>query len=183
MEHRPVHLHSILVHAVVALAPLAAVCLMLEIRSATVMGIGPEVWAFLVRGSLLAVLVISVPAILTGISERRHTYVNWPPSHRIKLVASVVLVLLTAGELAVLLPGAGAVRLGSWFALAVVLGNVVTVAVLAVYGLRITLGRCSLARTSYRPDMDLEPPADILDGAAELAAEPARLVEVREEGR
>ena len=178
VEHRPIHLHSMLVHAVIALALLAALAMVLEASFFTVAGVGPDVWAFLLRGSLIGILLIAIPSIVTGISERNHMYVNWPPSHRIKLVLSIVLVGL---ELVALLGSDGPVRIGSWLALAVVGGNGVVVFALSAYGLRITLGRQSLARTSYRPDMDFDPPIDILDCVAEFAEDPPKLIDVREE--
>lgn len=183
MEHRPVHLHSMLVHGVVAFAPLAAAAYLLEAGSVVVAGIGPEVWAFLLRGSLVAMLVLALPSALTGIFERNHMYVNWPPSHRVKLVLSVVLVVLTVVELAALLGRpADPIRVGSWLAAAIVVGNCAAVLGLSAYGLRISLGRQSLAPTSYRPDMDLDPPVDIVERIAELAVEEPRLIDVRGEG-
>ncbi len=183
VDHHPIHLHSMLVHAVVALAPLAAAAYLLEAGSVAVAGIGPEVWALLLRGSLVAMLVLAFPSALTGVSERNHMYVNWPMSHRVKLAASIALVVLVIAELGAIGAGQGAVKLASPIAVAVVIGNNLAVAVLAVYGLRITLGRCSLAGTSYTPDVDRDPAVDILETVAASAAEPAKLIEVRGEGR
>ena len=181
VEHRPIHLHSMLVHAVVALALLAALAMVVEASSFTVPGVGPDVWSFLLRGSLIGILLISIPSIVTGISERNHMYVNWPPSHRVKLVLSVVLVGLVGVELVALFGSDGPLRIGSWLALAVIGGNGTVVFVLSAYGLRITLGRQSFARTSYQPDMDFDPPIDILDCVAEFAEDPPKLIDVREE--
>lgn len=181
MEHRPVHLHSMLVHAVIALAPLAAVALVLEASSATVAGVGPEVWAFLLRGSLVGILLIAIPSIVTGISERNHMYVNWPPSHRIKLALSIVLIVLVGYELIAVLGSDGPLQIRTWLALAVIVGNCAVVLALSAYGLRITLGRQSFARTSYQPDMDFDPPMNILDCVAEFADDPPKLINVQEE--
>ena len=181
MEHRPVHLHSMLVHAVVALAPLAAVAMVLEASSATVAGVGPDVWAFLLRGSLIGILLIAIPSIVTGINERNHMYVNWPPSHRIKLVLSIVLVVLVGYELIAVLGSDGPLQIWTWLALAVIVGNCAVVLALSAYGLRITLGRQSFARTSYQPDMDFDPPMDILECVAEFADDPPKLINVQEE--
>jgi FtsH-binding integral membrane protein len=182
VEHRPLHLHSILVHAAVALAPLAAGAFVLEASSSTVFGIGPAVWTFLLRGSLIGLFLIALPSIATGISERNHMYVNWPPSHRIKLTLSLALVLLVGFELVAVLASDAPLQLRSWLALAVIVGNCAVVFALSAYGLRITLGRQSLARTSYQPDMDFDPPMNILDCVAEFAADPPKLIDVREEG-
>jgi hypothetical protein len=170
-----------LVHAVIALAPVAAGSMVLESTTTTVLGIGPEVWALLFRGSLLGMLVIALPSIVTGFTERNHMYVNWPPSHRIKLALSCVLVLLVGCELVAVMGSESPVELGSWLAAAVVMGNCAVVFALSAYGLRITLGRQSLARTSYQPDMDFDPPINILDCVAEFADDPPKLIDVREE--
>ena len=170
-----------LVHAVIALAPLAAVALVLEASSATVAGVGPEVWAFLLRGSLVGILLIAIPSIVTGISERNHMYVNWPPSHRIKLALSIVLIVLVGYELIAVLGSDGPLQIRTWLALAVIVGNCAVVLALSAYGLRITLGRQSFARTSYQPDMDFDPPMNILDCVAEFADDPPKLINVQEE--
>jgi len=182
MEHRPIHLHSMLVHAVIALAPLAAVTLILEVSSVTLAGVGPAVWAFLFRGSLVGMLLIALPSVVTGITERNHMYVNWPPSHRIKLALSVALVVLVGYELVAVVSADEPLRIGSALGLAVILGNCSSVFALSAYGLRITLGRQSLARTSYVPDMDFDPPMNILDCVAEFADVPPKLIDVRGEG-
>ena len=170
-----------LVHAAIAMAPLAAAAFVFEASSATVFGIGPAVWAFLFRGSLIGIVLLSFPSILTGIAERNHMYVNWPPSHRIKLVLSIVLVVLVGFELAVVFGSDTPLQLRSWLALAVVVGNCAVVLALSAFGLRITLGRQSLARTSYQPDMDFDPPINILDCVSEFAEDPPKLIDVREE--
>ena len=181
MEHRPVHLHSMLVHAVIALAPLAAAAMILEASSVNLGGIGPAVWAFLFRGSLIGMLLIALPSILTGISERNHLYVNWPPSHRMKLALSVVLVVLVGFELVTVFGSDNPLQLGSGLALAVIVGNCAVVFALSAYGLRITLGRQSLGRTSYKPDMDFDPPMNILECVADFAGDPPKLIDVRKE--
>ncbi len=181
MEHRPIHLHSMLVHAVVALAPLAAVAMILEATSVTIAGIGPTIWAFLFRGSLVGIMLMALPSILTGISERNHMYVNWTPSHRIKLVLSIALVVLVCFELVAVFGSQTPLRLDSWLALVVILGNCALVLGLSAFGLRITLGRQSLAGTSYKPDMDFDPPINILDCVSDFAEDPPKLIDVREE--
>ena len=170
-----------LVHAVIALAPLAAAAMVLEASSVTIGGIGPTVWAFLFRGSLVGMLLIALPSILTGISERNHMYVNWSPSHRVKLALSVVLVILVGLELAGVFGADGPIELGSWLALAVIGGNCAVVFALSAYGLRISLGRQSLARTSYQADMDFDPPMNILECVAEFADDPPKLIDVQKE--
>jgi hypothetical protein len=160
-----------LVHAVIAFAPLAAVSFVLEASAVAVAGIEPGVWRLLMWGALVGMLIVALPATLTGISERNHLYANWPPSHRAKLVLSLVLVVMVCGH--------GVV---SWLGLAVVVGNCAVVLALSYYGLRITLGRQALGSTSYVSDMDREPPVDILEVVAEHASEPAKMIDVRKEG-
>jgi len=171
-----------MVHAVIALAPLAAVTMILESYSVTLAGVGPAAWALLFRGSLVGMLLIALPSIVTGISERNHMYVNWPPSHRIKLALSVALVMMVGYELVAVCSSNGSLRIASALGLAVIAGNSAVVFSLSAYGLRITLGRQSLARTSYKPDMDFDPPINILDCVAEFADVPPKLIDVREEG-
>jgi len=170
-----------LVHAVIALAPLAAAAMILEASSVTLVGIGPGVWAFLFRGSLVGMLLIALPSIVTGIGERNHMYVNWPPSHRIKLALSVVLFVLVGIELVRVFGSDGPVQLGSWLALAVIGGNCTLVFVLSAYGLRISLGRQSLARMSYQADMDFDPPINILECVADFAGDTPKIIDVQEE--
>lgn len=182
VDHKPVHLHSMLVHAVIAFAPLAAISYLLDASSATVGGIDSGVWRLLLWLALIGMLALSLPAVLTGISERNHMYANWPPSHRAKLILSVVLVVIVAVELIALRSGKGAGGFLSWLGLAIVVGNSVVALALSYYGLRITLGRQGLGSTSYTPDMDREPPVDVLDVVAEHAHEPARMIDVQKEG-
>jgi hypothetical protein len=88
-----------LVHAVIAFAPLAAVSFVLDASAATVGGIETEVWRLLLWVALCGMLIVAAPATLTGISERNHLYANWPPSHRAKLALSLVLVVMVTAEI------------------------------------------------------------------------------------
>ncbi len=170
-----------LVHAVIAFAPLAVVAFIVDASASTVFGIDPAAWRILLWGSLVGMLVTALPATLTGISERNHMYANWPPSHRAKLLLSLVLVVMVAAELVVLRSRADDARVLSGLGLAIVVGNCLVTLALSYFGLRITLGRQGVGATSYVPDMDREPPRDILDVVAEHAHEPAKLIDVRQE--
>ena len=170
-----------MVHGVVAFAPLAALSLVLESTGATVGPAGPEVWALLLRGSLLGMLVLSIPSTITGISERNHMYAGWPPSHRAKLALSLVLMAMVVGELTVLAGASGPPVVSSFLGLAVIVGNCAVVFGLSFFGLKITLGRQGMGRTSYLPDMDWEPPIDILACVADYSGDPPKLIDVREE--
>jgi hypothetical protein len=172
-----------LVHAAIAFAPLAAASFLLGATDSSVLSIGPEVWDFLLWASLIGMLVLALPAALSGVSERNHHYANWLASHRIKLVLSVLLVVLVAFELVGLGFSTGTPALISWLALAIVFGNCALVFGLSYFGLKITLGRQALAKTSYKPDMDWEPPMDILSCVADFAADPPKLIDVQGESR
>jgi hypothetical protein len=180
---RELHLHSMVVHAVIAFAAVAAAAFALDAAGSSMTGVAPGTWPLLWRGSLLLVLLGALPATLTGITERNHMYVNWHGSHRAKLVLSLLLVGLAASELvAALALGGRAVSLSSALGLAVLAGNPVVCLALSFYGLRISLGRQAVARTSYVPDMMKDPPVDVLASAAAHVAERARVIEVMEEG-
>ena len=135
----------------------------------------------LIMFCLAGMFLIALPSLWTGITERNHMYVNWPKSHRIKLVLSVLLVVLLSIEIGGILASEAPLRLGSWLGMAVVVLNCVVVFLLSAFGLRITLGRQSFGRTSYVPDMDFDPPMNILDCVADFAGEPPKLIDVREE--
>jgi hypothetical protein len=52
---------------------------------------------------------------------------------------------------------------------------------LAAYGVKMTLGRQSLARTSYVPDLRRDPPVDVLAVNAARMTEPPDVVDILEE--
>ena len=181
MDHRPLHLHSMMVHAVIALAPLAALSFLFEAGGTTIFSVRPEVWSFLLRGSLIGMFVLALPSNLTGVVERNHMYVNWPSSHRAKLALSLMLVVMVSIELIALgfvesPPGAAL-----WLGLAIVIGNCAVVFGLSFFGLQITLGRQGVGATSYKPDMDWDPPLDILACVADFAGDPPKLIDVQGE--
>jgi hypothetical protein len=167
-----------LVHSVIGLTLLAGASFVLDLASASFGRIGPDLWALLLRASLVGVLLLSAPAIVTGIADRNSMYVSWHPSHRAKLVLSLVLVALSACVSIALLADQG--RASAWIGAAVI-SNAAVVLALAAYGLRITLGRQSMARTSYVPDMMNDPPVDILEAIATAAAEEPKLIDPSEE--
>ena len=177
MGHSRLHLHSMIVHSVIALTLFGAGSLVLAGLGASFGRFGPELWPVLTRAALAGVLLLTAPAIATGIADRNHAYATWHPSHRAKLVLSLVLVVLVAAALALLLTSAPGF---AWAAIAVA-ASVAVVLALAAYGLRITLGRQALARTSYLPDMHQQPPVDVLDAVAAAAAEEPRLLDPSEE--
>ena len=180
---REIHLHSMVVHAVIALAAVGAGAFALDAAGALVAGVAPGTWTFLWKAAVALTFLAALPATLTGITERSHMYVNWHRSHKAKLVLSLLLVALTGAEIvAAAHLGGRAVAIGSPLGLAVVAGNPVVCLALSFYGLRISLGRQAVARASYVPDMLKTPPADLLESAAAHVAERARVIEVMGEG-
>jgi len=177
---RELHLHSMIVHSVIALAAVAAVSCVVASSGGTVGPIAPRTWPVLCWGSLLLLAFAALPATVTGVAERNRMYANWHDSHQAKLWLSVLLVAMVIGELAAGL-GSGTPRVAAPLGLAIVFGNPLVCLLLSFYGLRITLGRQSLARTSYVPDLRREPPVDVLEEAARHVAEPARVLEILEE--
>jgi hypothetical protein len=177
MQSRTIHLHSMLVHPVVALLPLAAVAFVLRATGARVLGMGTEVWSFLLVASLALALLVALPAALSGVLERRHLYVTWFRTHTVKLSLSIMLVAIVAVELA-LVAGAAPASLLSPLGLLVVVANPALALALGAFGLKMTLGRQSLGRTSYRPDLFAEPPVDVLAANADFLAAPPDLVDV-----
>jgi hypothetical protein len=170
-----------LVHAVIGFTPLAAVSFVLDVWGAAIGGIDPSTWRLLLWVALVGMLLVALPATLTGISERNHLYANWPPSHRAKLVLSLILAVSVVAEMAALASADGAVHLASLLGLAIIVGNNLLALALSYFGLRITLGRQAFGSTSYVADMDREPPVDILEVVAGRSLEPAKLIDVRKE--
>jgi len=180
MPGRELHLHSMVVHAVIALAVVAALAFVADSAAWRVGFITAATWAFMWRAALVLQFLTALPATLSGLTERGHMYVNWHSSHRAKLALSLLLLAMTALELVALAAGRGAVASFSWLGFGVVVGNPVVCLALSFYGLRISLGRQAIARLSYVPDMALDPPVDILESAAAHVAERARVIEVME---
>ena len=174
--HGPkLHLHSMLVHSVLAFVPLAAITFVLAASDAAVGPFDPGVWRFVVRASLLVVLAVGALATLTGVLERRHLYATWHRTHTLKLWLAVALVALAAWIFVGPIPGNPALA-------AAALGGLVAVAAaLTVLGLKMTLGRQSFAATSYRPDLAQQPPVDVLAAVAARLAEPPDLIDPMEE--
>jgi len=175
MHGRTLHLHSMLVHSVLAFVPLAALAFVLAENNVQLGSFGTALWRFLAWISLIVVLAVGVLATVSGILERRHLYVTWHRTHTWKLWLGLALVGLAAFAAAML---AGALPLppaAGWVAL----GSLVLVAgALTALGLKMSLGRQSLGRTSYRPDVMQTPPIDILAATAARLAEPPDVIDV-----
>jgi hypothetical protein len=178
---RELHLHSMVVHSVIALAVVAAASCVIAASDATVGPIAPRTWPLLCWGSLVLLALAALPATLTGIAERNRMYATWHASHQAKLWLSLLLLTMTAGELTAGLATGTPSAVATPLALAIAVGNPAVCLLLSFYGLRITLGRQSVARTSYIPDMHREPAVDVLGEASRHVAEPARVLEILEE--
>ena len=178
--HAPkLHLHSMLVHSVLAFVPIAVIAFALGAAGVALGPFDRVVWLFVVRASFVVVLIMGVLATATGVLERRHLYVTWHRTHTAKLVLALAMLALAAlgvSGLAALVPG------GPPSVLAALAGLVPVGAALAVLGLKMTLGRMSFAATSYVPDLEQRPPVDVLAAAAARLAEPPDLIDPMEEG-
>jgi len=170
-----------LVHGVVGFAPLASVSFVLASRGDSIGGFGPEIWGLLLWVSLIVMLILSVPSTLTGIGERNHMYTNWPTSHRVKLFLSMALVfVLTTELLALWFTGTGP-RVMSLLGFGIVVGNNLIVFGLSFFGLKISLGRQGFGRTSYKPDMDWDPPLDVVACVADYSGDAPKMIDVQKE--
>jgi hypothetical protein len=167
-----------LVHSVLAFVPVAVVAFGLGAAGVALGPFDRAVWRFVVGASLVVVLAVGILATVTGVLERRHLYVTWHRTHTAKLCLALAMLALSAlgiGAFAGLVPG------GPVAVLAALAGLVPVAVALAVLGLKMTLGRQSFAATSYVPDLEQQPPVDVLAAAAARLAEPADLIDPMEE--
>ncbi len=181
MGKQKLHLHSMMVHIIAALAPIAALSLVLFLLEIRIGSFKTETWRFLTDLSVVIMLIIAIPSVLSGVFERGHIYVKWHTSHKQKLVISFALLLALAIEFAMLLQKGHFVSDPTVFALFVIAINNILVFLLCYYGMRITLGRQSIAKTSYIPDMKMDPPYDILTLAGENRHEEAKYYDLFKE--
>ena len=170
MEYRKLHLHSIIVHSIVAFAFVSAIAHIFEVYRLRFMGITEFDWVFIRNFTQFFIFLFSIPATLSGISEINKMYVNWHFTHKAKLLISIIL-LVSSGyvlyDAFTCLPEGSMRCISDGFAFRsflIVIINNLCVWLLSFYGLRITLGRQSLAKTSYTPDFyNKKNPVDILD--------------------
>jgi len=165
------HLHSMMVHSVAALSPLAAVAFILFKQQVTISSINQDTWSFLTIFSLIMMFLITFPSILSGIFERSHVYAKWHSTHKIKMGLSVLLLIVMIIELAVLSESGLQSGLFSALGILIIFGNNIISFLLCANGLKITLGRQSLEKTSYEADLFKNDPIDILVAAGELKKE------------
>ncbi len=184
MFRKKLHLHSMIVHVIAALAPLAAVAFILLKTDTPVLSFTNDTWAVFVNLSIPIMFIVSLPSIMTGIFERGHIYAKWHSAHKIKLFSSVVLVLALIGEMWLLLPVNGGLEgaqlMGPLGILIIIVNNIANV-FLGVYGLKISLGRQGLSSTSYEPDLFKKEPFDILTRVGQYTKEKPKYIDLYEE--
>ncbi len=181
MNGQKIHLHSMMVHSIAALAPLAAVAYIFLKLQVTFLSIDGKTWAFLVVFSTILIFAITLPSVLSGVFERNHIYAKWHSTHKIKLGLSALLTAIVIGELILLSAGELNGALFSLLGVLVIFGNNIVTFLLCKYGLKITLGRQSVGRTSYEPDLFKKEPVDILVMAGELKKEEPKYMDLLKE--
>lgn len=167
-----------LIHVVVALAPIAAVAYLFCKLQLQFYTFDRSTWAGLSVFSLVMMFLVAIPSTLTGVFERGHMYAKWHSTHKLKLVLSLALVCALLVELLLLLNAGLEGALFSLLGVMIIILNNVLTFFLCVYGLKITLGRQSLERTSYTPDLFKEEPFDILVSAGEHRKEEPKYLDL-----
>jgi len=178
MSSAKLHLHSMLVHPIIALSPMAAAAFILLKQEISVFSFDQHTWSFLVVLSLTLSLVIALPSLLSGVFERGHIYVRWHPSHQAKLLLSLLLIAMLVTELLLVVSGGLSGEIFSLFGILLVFGNNIVILLLSRYGLKISMGRQSLASTSYVPDLLKAEPVDILEAAAFMKHEEPKYLDL-----
>jgi hypothetical protein len=122
--------------------------------------------------------LVFIPSVLSGVFERGHHYAKWHSTHKLKLLLSILLAICLFCELILFyregLQGQLSLSLGAL----ILLANTILTFLLSSNGLKITLGRQSLAKTSYQPDLFLKQPIDILVTAGEHRKEGAKFLDL-----
>ncbi|NQU64028.1 MAG: hypothetical protein HQ517_07060 [SAR324 cluster bacterium] len=178
MNRQKIHLHSMMVHSIAALAPLAALAYIFLKQRVSLFSIDQRSWAFLVVLSLILIFLITLPSVISGVFERNHIYAKWHSTHKIKLVLSGLLTCLLFVELLLLQAGELNGPLFSTLGILVIFANNIVIFLLCKYGLKITLGRQSLTKTSYEPDLFKKEPVDILVMAGKLKKEQPKYMDL-----
>lgn len=178
MNTAKLHLHSMMVHSIAALSPVAAVSFVLLKLDISFLSFDEKTWSFLVALSIVLSLLISLPSLASGVFERGHRYVKWHPSHQAKLLLSLLLIAMLVLEVGLISSGALAGETFSLIGILLIFGNNIAVFLLSKYGLKISMGRQSLGKTSYEPDMLKAEPVDILETAAVLKNEEPKYLDL-----
>ena len=178
MSETKLHIHSIIVHAVVAFGPLSAAALVLKTCLAGSSGALPLTFDILEKLGVAVIFLVSLPSLVTGVLDRNKMYAVWSSTHRMKMAFSVFLILATLAEASAwFFPGISKAPLSA-YGLAVMGLNNLLIFLLAALGLKITLGRQSLEKTSYTPDLfNKVKKVDILDLVREHVREKPKIVD------
>ena len=182
MYAKKLHLHSMIVHAVIAFGPLAAIALIFKEQGVT-LGAGADVsaqaWNILEKLSIVMMFLIGLLSLVTGIGDRNKVYGKWQSTHIIKLWCTLLLMGALAIEILYwFCPTEGATGLFSLYGALVVVANNLLILVLSAAGLKITLGRQSLEGTSYVPDLfNKQARRDILDEVRAYIHEEPKIVD------
>lgn len=175
MEYKNRHIHSILVHPVIAFALMASLSRYCYVNNISFLMMRNKEWYFLELFSLFLLFIISIPATLSGVFEISKMYARWHNSHKIKLILSLSLILLSCFRLIILFLG----DVSAFLNVSIYSLLIVIVFFLSYYGLKITLGRQSLGKTSYEPDFfKKNAPVDILKEAEVYVMEKPKRVDI-----
>jgi len=167
-----------LVHSVAALAPLAAIAYIFLKQGVNFLSFDAKTWGFLVVAATVLLFLTMLPSVLTGIFERGHIYVKWHSTHQIKLVLSLLFIMMLVIELVLIKSGGLNAEMFELQGILIIFGNNIVSFLLCKYGLKITLGRQSLEKTSYEPDMLKKEPVDILVINGELKKEEPKYLDL-----
>ena len=181
MSKQKLHLHSMLVHFVVALAPLAAIAFIFLKQQVNFLTFDEKTWSFFTVFSIVIIFLTTIPSILSGIFERGHIYAKWHTTHKTKMIFSILLLAMLSIELILMIQNGVQGGLFSLLGLFIIFGNNVIVFILSVLGLKISMGRQSLAKTSYVPDLFKKDHTDILVLAAKLKKEAPKYIDLTQE--
>ena len=181
MSKQKLHLHSMLVHFVVALAPLAAIAFIFLKQQVSFLSFDEKTWSFLTVFSIVIIFLTTIPSILSGIFERGHVYAKWHTTHKVKMVYSSLLLAILGIELILMMQNGVQDELFSLLGILLIFGNNVIAFILGALGLKISMGRQSLAKTSYIPDLFKKDHTDILVTAGKLRKEAPKYIDLTQE--
>ena len=186
MFRKKLHLHSMMVHVIAALTPLVAVAFILLKTDLSILSINSQTLEMFIYISIPIMFLVSILSIMTGVFERGHMYVKWHLTHIIKLYSSIVLFVALAVELWLFISTSDAIAsapiMGILGFLLIVVNNTANT-FLCAYGLKISLGRQSIGKASYEPDLFKKEPFDILIRVGEYSKQKPKYIDLYEENK
>ncbi len=174
MNYKNRHFHSIIVHVTIAFSVVAAFSHFCETNGISFFMMNSAEWQLLTRLSLFILFLSSLPASVSGVFETNKMYPRWHNTHKIKLFLSVLICIFSIVEIVAIANDCHGflLKFGLYFV------NNLIIFLLSFYGLKITLGRQSIAKTSYVPDFfNEENPVDILNEVKEYVKEKPKRVD------